>query len=194
MNVLNLLVGLNSVILAFLIVNVFKPFFGSYAAKKGENLATKEDIAQLTKIAEGIKADISDKVWDRQRQWEMRRDAVADVFKSLGPLNQAIRDFDLAYNIGETNEKRKAYRDFNSCWEKFECSRSIANLVVSESLRNAMSECSSALLFARNCFLVDDTEHLSDSLDERDQKINAVYAAARKELRIEDIDPVVALD
>ena len=45
MNVLNLLVGLDSVILIFLVVNVFKPFFGSYAAKKGENLATKEDIA-----------------------------------------------------------------------------------------------------------------------------------------------------
>jgi hypothetical protein len=69
MNVLNLLVDLNSVILIVLVANVFKPFIGSYAARKGENLATKEDIAQLTKIAEGIRAEISDKVWDRQKQW-----------------------------------------------------------------------------------------------------------------------------
>jgi hypothetical protein len=194
MNVLNLLVGLNSVILIFLVANVFKPLIGSYAAKKGENLATKEDIAQLTKIVEGIKADISDKVWDRQRQWEMRRDAVADVFKSLGPLNQAIRDFELAYRIGETQAIEKAFKDVGSCWDGFECSRSIADLVVGESLRNAMSECSSALLGGRNYFLMNDVDRLLDSMYERDRKINAVYAAARKELRIEDIDPVVALD
>ena len=87
MNVLNLLVGLNSVILVFVVVNVFKPFIGSYAAKKGENLATKQDIAQLTKIAEGIKAEISDKVWDRQKQWEMRRDVVFEMVRAHGELD-----------------------------------------------------------------------------------------------------------
>ena len=76
MNFLYFLNSLSLVILILLIVNVFKPFIGSYSAKKGENLATKEDIAQLTKIAEGIRAEISDKYWDRQKQWEMRRDAV----------------------------------------------------------------------------------------------------------------------
>jgi len=77
--------------LIFLVVNVFKPFFGSYAAKKGENLATKEDIAQLTKIAEEIKADISDKIWDRQEKWKLKRDLLIEVMRCLGEYSDALK-------------------------------------------------------------------------------------------------------
>ncbi len=101
MNVLNVLVGLNSVILIFLIVNAFKPFIGSYAAKKGENLATKEDIAQLTKIAEGIRSEISDKVWDRQEQWKLKRDAVLGAQHALDALGDALTKFDSTFSVPE---------------------------------------------------------------------------------------------
>ena len=99
MNVLNVLVVLNSVILVFLVVNVFKPFIGSYAAKKGENLATKEDIAQLTKIAEGIKAKISDEVWDRQKKWELMRDVVIDMIRAHADLDGYMTELATMYSI-----------------------------------------------------------------------------------------------
>ena len=55
---------------------------GAYLKKKGENLATHEDIGKLveqvaavTKTTKEIEAKISDEVWGRQRLWEMKRDA-----------------------------------------------------------------------------------------------------------------------
>jgi len=99
MNVLNLLVDLNSVILIVLVANVFKPFIGSYAARKGENLATKEDIAQLTKIAEGIKAKISDEVWDRQKKWELMRDVVIDMIRAHADLDGYMTELATMYSI-----------------------------------------------------------------------------------------------
>src|ERR1017187_7112196 len=99
MNVLNLLVVLNSAILIFLVVNVFKPFIGSYASKKGENLATKEDIALLTKIAEGIRAEISDKVWDRQKQWELKRDTVLKVLDALKEIVFSLSNLDSSFSV-----------------------------------------------------------------------------------------------
>jgi hypothetical protein len=44
----------------------------SYASKKGENLATKEDLTDLTTIARSIEAKISHETWGRQKHWEMK--------------------------------------------------------------------------------------------------------------------------
>ena len=133
MNVLNVLVGLNSVILIFLVVNVFKPFIGSYAAKKGENLATKEDIAQLTKIAEGIRAEISDKVWDRQKQWELRRDAVSDSVRALTDLDSAIVSM-------SRNNNEDAKENFYQCNSIYLRSMKMVDLVVGGKLSKYLSE------------------------------------------------------
>ena len=55
-------------------------FWKSYMAKKGENLATHEDIDKLveqvsavTKATKDIEAKISSEVWDRQRRWDLKR-------------------------------------------------------------------------------------------------------------------------
>ena len=59
-------------------------FIGSYLKKKGENLATQEDVQKLTTLVEEVKATISDRVWDRQKQWEMKRDAIFATLEALG--------------------------------------------------------------------------------------------------------------
>jgi hypothetical protein len=45
------------VALAFIVGLFFNRFLPSYFQKKGENLATKEDLAELTRIAESIKVE-----------------------------------------------------------------------------------------------------------------------------------------
>jgi hypothetical protein len=50
-------------------------YFGSYAKKKGENLATKEDIAEVTRLTKDIESRISNEVWVDQRNWQAKRDA-----------------------------------------------------------------------------------------------------------------------
>jgi hypothetical protein len=212
MNIQNLLVGLNSVILIFLVVNVFKPFFGSYAAKKGENLATKEDIAQLTKIAEGIKAKISDEVWDRQKQWEMRRDAVLDVVRAIGKLNQALISLnseDVTYEYCRRNPEYKDQQDktfvsreaaienYGSCRSEFEDTRFVADLTAGKELRIALFEYFKVIVIGEALVLTSSVvpmnrDEFFNSQSMRDQKINAVYEAARKELNIKSEDFIVA--
>ena len=58
-------------------------YFGAYLKKKGENLATHEDLNGLVKQVEAvtqttkmIEYAISNDIWDRQKRWEMRRDTL----------------------------------------------------------------------------------------------------------------------
>ena len=146
MNILNLLVGLNSVILIFLVVNVFKPFIGSYAAKKGENLATKEDIAQLTKIAEEIRAEITDKVWDRQRQWELKRDAVLAAIRAYAALSSALVILNSLLSASLKSHSDNTDAEWSATIQVFRNSRTsfwqayqIAALTVGGQFSNAMS-------------------------------------------------------
>ena len=59
-------------------------FVNTYMNKKGENLATHEDIDKLvdqvravTQTAKEIETKISSDLWDRQKQWELKRDILA---------------------------------------------------------------------------------------------------------------------
>jgi hypothetical protein len=66
-------------------------YFSEYLKKKGENLATHEDINKLvdqvravTQATKEIEAKISDEVWNRQRLWEMKRDLLIATVKLVG--------------------------------------------------------------------------------------------------------------
>lgn len=82
----------NSVVTAFvsLIAAGAGGYFGSYFKKKGENLATREDIAEITRTQKEIEAKVSDRSWDRQKQWEMKRDALVKAIQVTGECFEAI--------------------------------------------------------------------------------------------------------
>jgi hypothetical protein len=65
-------------------------YFGGYLKKKGENLATHEDIEKLkeqvaavTTTTEQIKTEISDAAWSRQKRWELKREVLLEAVKRL---------------------------------------------------------------------------------------------------------------
>ncbi|HEX7728941.1 MAG TPA: hypothetical protein VF392_07890 [Terracidiphilus sp.] len=190
MNVLNLLVGLNSVILIFLIVNVFKPFFGSYAAKKGENLATKEDIAQITKSQEEIKAQISDKAWDRQRQWEMKRDAVFEVMRELGQLENALLEFYVAHsctipdNDLKTSNLLEKKTNWNRIVSRVNGAKFIANTIVSESLSIALDQFVLERLRAGMEISQGNYQEYFAKQGQFKKQLDSVYGEIRKELKV----------
>src|SRR5215470_19211540 len=62
----------------------------SYLKRKGENLATQEDISKLTQATKEIESKISTEMWDRQKRWELRRDVLFEVAKRLSELNHAL--------------------------------------------------------------------------------------------------------
>jgi hypothetical protein len=72
-------------------------YFGSYLKKKGENLATHEDINKLlaqvsavTQTTKEIEAKISDDVWSRQKHWEMKRDVIFDVSRKIARVDEIL--------------------------------------------------------------------------------------------------------
>lgn len=74
-------------------------FLKSYLGKKGENLATHEDIDKLldqvkavTKATKDIEAKISNEVWDRQKRWELKREVLFDATKRVSDLRAKLDD------------------------------------------------------------------------------------------------------
>jgi hypothetical protein len=112
-------------VLAFLLGNVIRPFFSSYANKKGENLATKEDIAQITKTQEEIKSQISDKTWDRQRQWELKRDAVLDAIRAYTDLESALVTLNSSISLREKVRTDETDAEWKAAIQRFRKSRTI---------------------------------------------------------------------
>jgi len=76
-------------------------YLGAYLRKKGENLATHEDIEKLddqvrvvTTTAREIEAKISDELWNRQKRWELKREVLFEAAKSLVTIDGAIIGLD----------------------------------------------------------------------------------------------------
>jgi hypothetical protein len=72
-------------------------FFGAYLKKKGENLATHEDINKLveqvtavTKATKEIEERISDRVWLKQRRWELQHQVIFDILEKITELEVAL--------------------------------------------------------------------------------------------------------
>jgi len=72
-------------------------YFGSYLKKKGENLATHEDIDKLveqvravTTTTKEIEAKISNEVWDRQKKWEVKKEVLFEATRRLSELDDAL--------------------------------------------------------------------------------------------------------
>ena len=77
----------------------FGAFLNSYSKTKGKNLATHEDIDKLvdevravTTATKQIEAKISNEVWDRQKRWELTRDAVLQTLKALSEVREPGTD------------------------------------------------------------------------------------------------------
>lgn len=72
-------------------------YLGSYLKKKGENLATKEDLndlkaqtAVLTQTTKEIESKIEDQMWNRQRQWELKRDTLLEAARCVADVDAML--------------------------------------------------------------------------------------------------------
>jgi hypothetical protein len=93
-------------------------FVGAYLKKKGENLATQEDIGKLVKQVEavtlatkGIEAKISDEVWGRQRVWEMKRDAFFALVRAEANTKKALTDLSSTWTVAKKHSMNDPARN-----------------------------------------------------------------------------------
>lgn len=176
-------------------------FLGAYLKEKGKNLATHEDldklVAQMTAVTqttESIKAAISDDVWDRQKQWEMKRDALFEVVRTLGSLDDALLELFSAYNaaLPEDDNRKQIFLEnrvtrYTNWYEasiKFDAARFLAKLVCGRKVGNVLDECMNCIRAVSLKITQGEPANYSDSAIKRLTKIESVYASVRKELNL----------
>lgn len=129
------------------LVGGFVRLWHSYSEQKGKNLATKEDIAELTKVTKEIEATISNEVWDRQRHWEMKRDAIVCVIQALSATEDALMMVCTFYQMGLKDsanpmvkeEYVKATLNWKDKITEFESKRTIVKLICGDEFNAALA-------------------------------------------------------
>ena len=171
----------------------------SYFQKKGENLATHEDIQMIleqvkatTRVTKEIEAKISTDVWDRQKRWELKRDAIFSVAKELGSLEDALIGLHSAYTVAKKQEQANDFVAMQSktnalsVWSKTQNSFDLANveiqLVCGEEVKNAVANASMAMRITGNKITKGDTESFHQDLPTIVAAGKNVMKALREEL------------
>jgi len=101
-------------------------------------------LISLTAATKTVEAAISDKVWDRQKQWEMRRDALFAAVESLGRADDALIKLSSQFTIAtiETPRSSGALAEWQTAINLFDEKRPIASLVCGGDTTSALFEAS----------------------------------------------------
>jgi hypothetical protein len=178
-------------------------YLGAYLKKKGENLATHEDIAKLvdqvsavTTTAKEIEAKIEGEAWDRQRRWELKRDVLFEINKSISQMVESLTTF---YGIVQTDistmreprfDKRgEAYKKFNKAAGRFDQSAFQAQLVCGREVVGHLLKFSMLMRDVAEEIHKENTEALQQTLMEITLKRDVIKESSRNELGFEDERP-----
>jgi hypothetical protein len=95
------------------LASAFGGYLGSYLKKKGENLATHEDLEKLvhqmaatTEATKAIEARISDEMWNRQRHWEMKKEIFLVAIRTIAKADAVLARTVTGYVAGESLRER----------------------------------------------------------------------------------------
>ena len=84
-------------------------YIGAYLKEKGKNTATKEDFndlkeqtRQLTHATKEIETKIDDQVWNRQRQWEMKKEIFIEATRIAAKADETLARTVSAYLSGHS--------------------------------------------------------------------------------------------
>lgn len=177
-------------------------FLKPYLGKRGQDLATREDIDKaldevraLSTATKGIEAKISGEVWDRQKRWELKRDVLFEAVKKSAAVHQALMKVHALYQADKTaiargeperaGEQIKAGGLLLEATAELDDTYLIVSLVSGGETRKALGE---FIPLARDIGmkLTDrQPEALQESRGEVSKKLAAVTAAVRKELEID---------
>jgi hypothetical protein len=116
------------------LVGLLIGFLAGYLRKKGENLATHEDIDKLvgqvkvvTQATKEIEAKISSDVWDRQKRWEMKREVLFSAVTRITDADDALLSFASAFaqrqaldNVALSEARTKSSGRWLDAWAKFD--------------------------------------------------------------------------
>lgn len=174
-------------------------YLGAYLKQKGKNLATSEDIDKLveqvsavTEATKKIEADISTEVWNRQRQWELKKEtllnamtcmmAVRDKLVGLYAIHQVDRKLEATASPRLIEKMTEAARELNKALNRFDEAFFAASLVCA---KDVQEELHAADLFFRKLaekLMGDEPEVWDTKAAELGQRITNASKLMRREL------------
>lgn len=171
-------------------------FIGSYLKKKGENLATKEDLADLviqveavTAATKEIEAKIDNQVWSGQRQWELKRDALLATVSALRHAHNAVQILYSAYDVdmavkGEQWKERipEERKRSSEALDVFNEKRFEASLVCSKIVNLALDKPAALMRRCLIYFAQGDFKKASELVPRIGDAVNLAIDFMRKEL------------
>lgn len=189
---------------AWALTTLVSAFIGSYLAaylkKKGENLASKEDIKDLvkqvsavTEATKRIEADISTGVWNKQKRWDMKREVLFEAAKRLGASDHALHHLNSVFicdknrKPGEPEwavQKLEAKQKWSAAVKDSDETRLFVAIVCSKEAKKTFDEFgryTSQLVVALNT----DPDAYEKAEDEVAVKLFAARAAIRIELEVD---------
>ena len=182
-------------------------YLGSYLKKKGENLATHEDIDKLvdqvsavTRATKQIETKISSDLWDRQKQWELKREILFDAAKKLSEIDNKLLSLQtfwehLLQGKIEGDESRielegKYVTEWQDCMRSFEETESLILVTCSRETMQAFEELSDLMRHTASKIVNGDLETYAKTKAERRNKLARARVGIRKELGINfDLTP-----
>jgi len=180
----------------------WKSFLPGYLNKKAENYATHEDINKLvdqvqavTTATEQIKARISNEVWDRQKQWELRREMIIEISKAISEIEETLLRVKSALDIRDESQNwKETYLAGLTKWREasalLDQARMLVDIACSDNTAKLVREyaiCATTL--GSRMMKNQDTKVLDDGSREWQTKYLTVIQALRRELGIADATP-----
>jgi hypothetical protein len=166
----------------------------TYVTKKAENLATREDVAAITQTTKSIEAKISDEFWNKQRQWELKRDVLFQAAVRLAEIDSTLLD---QFSIGQLVKDMKV-KDVSAEQSEAHDRWSKATRALDETILLVGIVCGTETMMAIKNFrsvayglivkLFEDKDAgaYSNSKDRYNKNLEAARGAIRKELGIEE--------
>jgi hypothetical protein len=177
-------------------------FLAGYLKQKGENLATHEDVeklaketATLTQATKSVEASISDRVWGRQRQWKLRRNALIAAVQALDKADDELIKVGASYEKAPPSDSAGAASWKQLQWEvrqawtaaadEFDDKRAIVDLVCSPSVSTAVREARQEIRIAAQGMFKGTIKTYGEVAHAIQLKRKAVLDLARQELGID---------
>ena len=195
-------------LIAWGLTTLVTAFVGSYLAgylkKKGENLATHEDIdklveqvAAVTTASKKIEAQISDSVWNRQKRWEITKDALVESVGALSQITEALTLLDSTYRAASAMKDPNAAvwsartTDALDEWSRasatFSRAMLLAELVCGQEVKNTLNALNLHVRNVAGDVLAGKLETFRNSVVQLLAHQTLLLAAIRKELGIESV-------
>ena len=188
-----------------LLAGAFGGYLVGYMRKKGENLATHEDIGKLTdqvtavtKTAKEIEAKISSDMWDRQKRWELKREVLFEATRRVAEVDDALLSYDSMLQLERRKEvsesaawvesKLEVLTRWSQASTAFDQTKLLVSIVCGKETREAF-DALWAIVTRLGAAMSKDADLYRTVRPDFVKKLSVVRDAIRKELGIDPSDP-----